>query len=95
VFESVIGLRDSDGSIGPGVKDLPNPVLCKSLAHRHRLGPTVLDPGRGSPTRLIDDGNPADVIPGVSTQLHNVLGSGQVGGSIVGENDGLDLRHGD
>jgi hypothetical protein len=93
VFESVIDLRDSHGGIGAGVEDLANPVLCESLTHRHRQA--ILDPGRGNSTRLVDNGNTADVIPGVSTQLHDVLGMGQVGGSIVGENDGLDLRHGD
>jgi len=45
--------------------------------------------------RLVDEGNPADVIPGVSAQFHDVLGIGQADGSMVGENDGLDLRHGD
>jgi hypothetical protein len=89
VFESVIDLRDLHGGIGAGVNDFPNPVLSESLTHRHR--PAVLHPGRGNPTRLVNDGNPAEVIPGVSAQPHDVLRKGQVGGSIVGKNDGLDL----
>lgn len=89
VFESVINLGDSHSGIGADVKDLPNPVLCESLTHGHL--PAILDSGRGNPTRLVDDGSPAEVIPGVSAQPHDVLRDGQVGGSIVGKNDGLDL----
>ena len=69
MFESVIDLGDSHGGIGTGVKEFPNPVLSESLTHRHR--PAVLDPGRGNPTSLVDDGNPAEVIPSYPASRHN------------------------